>query len=61
MDSKSEWGAPAVLVPKESGNGEFKPRFCINYQKLNKITKGNAYPIPCILSILKGMISYYYS
>ena len=25
VDWKSEWGAPAVLVPKKSGNGEFKP------------------------------------
>ena len=61
MDSTSEWASPAVLVPKKNGDGEFELCFCTDYRKINNITKGNAYPIPRITSILEGMRGYFYS
>ena len=42
--SKSAWSAPIVLIPKPDGT----KRMCINYKKLNNITKKDAYPIPRI-------------
>ena len=41
-ESSSPWASPVVLVTKKNG----KKRFCINYRKLNAITKKNQYPLP---------------
>ena len=38
------WASPIVLVKKKSGEW----RFCIDYRKLNDITKKDAYPLPRI-------------
>ena len=38
------WASPIVLVQKKSGEW----RFCIDYRKLNDITKKDAYPLPRI-------------
>ena len=40
--SKSPWMAPAVFVPKKSG----QLRICIDYWKLNKHTTKDSYPLP---------------
>ena len=46
--SNSPWSSPVVIVRKKDG----KYRFCIDFQKVNAITKKDAYPLPFINAIL---------
>ena len=51
--SKSPWAAPVVVVAKKNG----EHRFCIDYRKLNNVTKKDSYPLPRIdttLDLLYG-------
>ncbi|XP_057374752.1 uncharacterized protein LOC130695606 [Daphnia carinata] len=46
--STSPWAAPVILVVKKTG----EMRFCIDYRKLNNLTKKDSYPLPRIDSTL---------
>jgi hypothetical protein len=49
--SESPWTSPVVLVRKKNG----KLRFCVDYRKLNSITKKDAYPLPRIQEMLNTL------
>jgi len=47
-ESCSPWISPAILVKKKNGS----IRFCVDFRKLNAITKKDSYPIPRINDML---------
>ena len=46
--SSGPWASPIVLVPKKDG----QLHFCVDYRKLNSVTKKDQYPLPRIEDIL---------
>jgi len=50
--SCSPWSSPVVLVPKKDGKGF---RFCVDYRKINQITKKDVYPLPRIEDALDNL------
>jgi hypothetical protein len=47
--SASPWGAPVVIAYRNE-----KPRFCIDYRKLNTLTIPDEFPLPCQSEIMQG-------
>jgi hypothetical protein len=46
--SHSPWSSPVVIAKKKDG----APRFCINFKKINDVSRKDAYPLPFINAIL---------
>lgn len=55
-ESESPWSSPVLLVPKKNG----KQRMCIDYRKVNDVTRKYAYPLPLINEILDKLKDAYY-
>lgn len=46
--SKSAWSSPIVMVDKPDGSR----RFCVDFRKVNEVTRRDAYPLPQVTTIL---------
>ena len=51
VPSKSQWTSPVVVVEKKNG----KKRLCVDYRKLNKVTKRDNYPLPRVDDMLETL------
>src|SRR5215472_9009507 len=51
VESKSPWAFGVVIVPKKNGD----TRFCVDYRKLNAITRRDVYPLPAIDRLLDSL------
>lgn len=51
MPSKSEWGAPVLFVKKKTG----ELRCCVDYRRLNAVTRKNHTPIPLLDDIFERL------
>ena len=46
--SQTPWASPVILVAKKDGT----KRFCVDYRRLNKVTKGDVYPFQGLTMLL---------
>ena len=51
VPSNSPWTSPVVVVEKKNG----KLRLCVDYRKLNNVTKKDSYPLPRIDDMLETL------
>lgn len=49
--SSSPWSSPVLMVPKKDGSY----RFCVDFRKLNAVTKGTEFPIPRVDECLESL------
>ena len=54
--SNSSWSSPIVMAKKADGTR----RFCLDFRKLNQVTKKDAYPLPQMNGILDKLRSAKY-
>lgn len=65
--SNSPWAAPIVLVKKKQTQAQIQKqevsyRFCVDYRKLNEVTRSDAYPLPRIDDTIDALAgSQYFS
>ena len=52
--STSPWASPLVLVKKKDGSY----RFCVDYRKLNQVTKQDSQPLPRVDDLLDALNGY---
>lgn len=54
--SDSDWASPVVMIKKSNGQW----RFCIDFRKVNTVSKKDAYPIPNMVGILDQLRQAHY-
>ena len=54
--SDSPWSSPVVLAKKKDGS----TRFCIDYRKVNEVTRKDAYPLPRVDDTLDTLVRLKY-
>ncbi|TPX30033.1 hypothetical protein SmJEL517_g06288, partial [Synchytrium microbalum] len=57
QESRSPWASPIVLANKKDGS----LRFCVDYRKLNSLTKRDSYPLPYQQDLLDKVNTAWYS
>ncbi|MGH0163547.1 UNVERIFIED_CONTAM: hypothetical protein FKN15_045983 [Acipenser sinensis] len=50
-ESSSDWSSPVVMVPKPDGT----VRFCIDFRRVNEVSKFDAYPMPRVDELLEKL------
>ena len=51
QESVSPWSSPVVLVKKKDGSY----RFCVDFRKINKVTKVDSFPMPLVADALDSL------